>query len=784
MARIMKNLVSISVIAMFAPMIAFGAQKENPRGVVVRGDSEYSQEVEKSDLTRRAATSVIARSVPDNKRQNRTVVSPDVKSRSAKDVVVNSGGMTRSAVKPVVRSGVTQTKNSSVNVSRAARTTPVFDDVSKIGNGYMSCRDAYATCMDQFCANANDTYRRCFCSDKFIDFREKSEKLDTAVSMLANFQDNNLNAVDKTAAEVKAMYTASAGEKAIKKDTSASQKLLNNITDILSGKTTIKKNTLNSLGVLDFSGFDDDGDIWDDGDAFSFFGGSSSVADLEGNALYNRAHKQCSEIIRDSCSNDAIYKLARSSYSLMINQDCNVVDKNLNAKRASLEETVRTAEKYLREARLEEYRAHNSADVIECLEKVETAMRNPVACGPNYEKCMDYTGRYIDVSTGEPIYSNALFGLNNLIVLDGTADVLKANSNYDKWLDKETKKFAETALNSCRDISATVWQEFKRSALIQIAQAQDNKIQQVKDSCVETIKECYDTNSDALYDMAITDYTEWETTRGLAAVAARSTCYDRVLACAALYGDPDGCKYDDKTKKITNAGGNKKCGLQSLLVYVDTVDSVKVAEGCELALYSYAHQLCDPKVGAPATDVYPMGCSTMPKEKLRAAMETRRKTFCPSTLVENDTSNTLLTANDVDAFNTNIMNQIINDIYDELGILFQEDCEDVGGVWLAGTSTGIDITSLNQTFYQTYYHTTVNSITDVNNLNLPGVGYCVVSNNEHDCTAVGTWDADAGICVPTTTWYANTCSSLLGGVWDTTNNTCAVEINEIPNVVH
>ena len=776
----MKSLTSISVIAMFVPMIAFGAQKENPRGlVVVRGDSEYSQENLKKDSARRGTNPVVARTTVDNsKRQTRAVISPD----QNQAVKARSGRNTRSVAKPVARSGAVQGTGSAVNVSRAAR-VKTFEDISKIGNGYMSCRDAYATCMDQFCAFANDTYARCFCSDKFMDFREKNERLDTAVSMLAQFQDNNLNAVDKTAAEVKAMYTASAGEKAIKKDTSASQKLLNSINDILSGKTVVKKNSLNSLGVLDFSGFDND-DIWDDDDSFSFFGESTNISDLEGEALYNRAYKQCSEIIRESCTNDAMFKLARSSYSLMISQDCNIFEKkSINPKRAMVEDALKSAEKDLREARLEEYRAHNSADVLECLDKVDVAMRHRLACGPNYEKCMDYTGLYIDATTGEPLWEHGFFGLSNLIVLDGTADVLKANSNYDKWLDKETKKFAETALDSCRDISGKVWQEYKRSALIQIAQAQDNKIQEVKDSCVEAIKECYDEKSDTLYDMATTEYTEWESTRGIAAVAARGACYNRVLNCAALYGDPDGCKYDDRTKKITNASGSKKCGLASLLAYVDTIDSVKVAEGCELALRNYAHQLCDPKVGAPATDVYPMGCSTMPKATLRAKMEARRKTFCPSTLVENDTSNTLLTANDVDAFNTNLMNQIINDIYEELGMVFTAGCEELGGEWAYG-NTVVSYDVLNQDFYNTYYGRTVTSDAVMQSLNLPEVGYCIIAGEGQQCAALGfDWNVSTQQCTPTETWYETMCGSVFGGTWDNTENSCSVSMSNIMDMV-
>ena len=101
---------------------------------------------------------------------------------------------------------------------------------------------------------------------------------------------------------------------------------------------------------------------------------------------------------------------------------------------------------------------------------------------------MDYTGRYVNRETGKPIYGPQLFGLNSLIVLDGNADVLKANSAYSKWLDGTIKPLLTTPLDSCRSISDTVWNEFKRSTLIRVSQAQDNLIQQVKDSCLNTIK--------------------------------------------------------------------------------------------------------------------------------------------------------------------------------------------------------------------------------------------------------------------------------------------------------
>lgn len=618
-SRFIKNILKLSMFAVMLPCVTFGVQQPNPRGVANSRADEHSSDETVMSSARRAAKSVVARSASQNDRQARAVVvARPVIARSAAG---RSGvNVARSAGKSsFVRSGV-KAKQANVNAKSragAARATAVFNDVSKISGGYADCRDAYATCMDQVCATANDTYRRCFCSDRFVAFRDVSDKIDEAVGMLADFQDTNLDAVNKTAAEVNAMYSATEGEDAIKRDTTASQKLLDSIANLLSGKkSTYKAKTnvsMTSLGVLNLSAFSNAvGDVFGDSSS-SVFGGDTSlgrgpstytdISSLEGEELYDAAMQQCMQITRDSCSGDALFNLARSSYSILITQDCNAYEKNLNAKKATLEDTVRTAEKYLREARLAEYRAHNSSDVNDCLMAVDVAMRRPLACGENYELCLDPTGKYINVNTGEPIYSPALFELNSVIVLDGSSNVVGANPVYSNWFD-EKKKFAAEALDSCRGIADDVWEEYKRVAIIQVAQAQDNKIEEIKSLCVQKIKDCYDTNTNALKDLA---GEEAQTaTNAISVITARDQCKNAVFSCAALYGDPNGCKYDDSTKRISAVEG-KKCGLQSLLAMVDAVDSVKFAKNCETALREYVEETCAP-VSGDADHAYPWGC--------------------------------------------------------------------------------------------------------------------------------------------------------------------------------
>lgn len=771
-----KKLLNVSIIALTIPMMSFAAQKDNPRGsTVARG-------ADNNAIARDSATSVITKNVTSNARQTRSAVvnrpgstSPSAQSRAAANTANRARSTT--ARSNAVTNNTSSGKTGGATVARAAKGTPLFTDVSKMGTGYMSCRDAYATCMDQICGYANDTYRRCICSDKFMSFRDTSDKLDSAVALLAQFQDNNLEAVDKTAAEVSAMYSASEGESKIKKDTSASQKLLNNVNSLLAGKTIEKKQTnLNSLGVLDLSGFRTgvDDDIWG-GSSSSIFSGDSyeSLDDLEGKALFNRAHKQCEELVRDSCGSDATYNLARSAYSIMITQDCNIYETSINATRVKLEETVRTAQKYLREARLEEYRSHNSADVLQCLANVETAMTNTVACGEDYEKCMDYTGKYINTDTGEPIFGPEFFGLNSLIVLDGSADVLKANSAYDKWLDTR-KSFATTALDSCRDISNVVWTEFKRSALIKIAQSQDAKIQQVKDTCLNTIKDCYDERTDTLNDM---DTTSGQYLGGLAAWSARGTCYEKVLACASLYGDPTGCKYDDKTKKITTVGG-KKCGLQALLTYVDTIDAVKVAEGCETGLRKRAHEICDPRVSILDSETIRKCVSAISsKIALKKELNAYKDKFCPVDAYQSDDSNPLSAKSVFN--NTALVDQVVDELYEELGLAFMRACEDdkaIGGEWVAEQPL---VGELSKEFYKKYLgKTSVTSYStqQIKALGENNVGWCIMGAEQRECLALGSeasWEVTDGVgeCVLTTAWYRNRCQ-ILGGTWN--YSTCTI----------
>lgn len=778
---------------------AAAAQAPNPRsGGTTSAVSSARGEVHERDTattvsasptvsraaTRRTTATVSARSGADN-----IVTAPSsvgarsaVRSSATTANVSRAGTTTvRAATSTAARSAVptasSGTVRSATNVSRAAqsragtaRATAVFTDISKIGGGYATCREAYATCMDQFCANANDTYRRCFCSSRFTDFRQTEAALDEAKTMLLQFNDNNLNAVNLTAEEVNAMYTATAGEQAIKNDTSGAAAMLAEIGDLLSGKKKATPTTTSSssLGILDLDFSTDLGDIWGDSGGSSIFSSNNSIdmSTLEGQELYSTANKQCLQLINDSCENDAVLNMARSAYNIMITQDCNTYEKKLNSQKEQVASTVRTAEKYLREARLEEYRAHNSADVNECLDKVKSAMTADTACGANYKRCLDPSGIYIDQNTGEPIYSTRLFQLADLITLNGSADVLTQNQSFNTFLESR-KMFATSALDSCRDISAMVWEEFKRAAIIEISQAQDVKIEEVKMSCVSTMKECYDTQSSALKSF---DDTTAQAAGALSAYAAKEMCKDKVIACASLYGNTDGCDFDGNgrlTKGNTTSSlvqSSELCGLTALLSFVDSVDSVRVAEGCASAIDNYVTEMCTPTSGDRG---FPWNCRTKrigdTTDKASGSINDSLSANIVKFAIDNcsDPTNKADNFSSLPAQTQLQVQKAITDIEEQLDYQMMEVCEDLDGYWLgldveASENMGDDLGA----FYTNVYGGQKNY----------SLGRCVenttmiqcLNYNTDESTPVASYDRAKDECTFTDAWYQMKCETMNG----------------------
>lgn len=485
---------------------------------------------------------------------------------AANNSVVRTTATPRKTVTPSARSALTPGRAAVMSTS----------STNTFGTSYNACRDAYFTCMDQFCANANDTYRRCVCSSRLSEIQEKERALSQSANQIQDFKDLNLEVIPKTAEEVKAMLSATEGESAIKNDNSASAQKLAGISDVLS---STKSKSLSTLGTLDIAG--DINQIWATTDLAS----GENIINLTGESLYNAVHAQCAELVSSNCTSAATLNMVVSAYGMYIENDCttlaNALDKSLNQANS----TIRDTEREMNMARLENYNAHNSTSINDCIAQVRKDITAENACGEDYVHCLDITGKYLNRETGEPIYTQDFYQLEAQTSLSG--DILTNPTNRMLVAELNRKRsFAERGLETCRDIADEVWDEFMRQAITEIYQGQQEKIRNVKNECLDVVNACYDEQSESLKDF--TNIKE-ELLLGSRLELSEELCQEKLYACSNLYGDPNGN------------------GLELLISAMHNITDQKIAQECATLLKEFAVDMC----AVPSNDSlhsYPYGC--------------------------------------------------------------------------------------------------------------------------------------------------------------------------------
>lgn len=512
----------------------------------------------------------------------RSVARTTTTARSARSATIARAATTaRSVNPPTTTSRARDTNTPSVvrSATRPARATVTLNvaQSNTFGTGYNTCRDAYFTCMDQFCGTANDTYRRCICSTKLSEIQSRERALSQASDQLQDFKNLNLAVIDKTAAEVKAMTSASAGEytQSISKDKSDSATQLAGISEVLS-KT--KNKSLSTQGTLDIAG--DINAIW----ATTDLTGGANISNLTGEALYNAVHAQCASMVIDKCPNTEIQTMVVSAYGMYIENDCSLLINELDKKLTTANGTIRDAERELGLARLENYNAHNSTEINECIAQVRQDITANTACGPDYVHCLDVTGRYLNYDTGAPIYSPQFYQLETQISLSGDILTNQANRLLVAELNKK-RIFATRGLDTCRDLADDVWDEFMRQAITEIYQGQQERVRQVKNECLDVVNACYDEQSQSLKDFSNVDE---QLLLGSRLELSEQMCQEKLEACSNLYG-----------------GGTH--GMGELLTAMHEITNQKIAQQCLATLQSYAKELC----AVPSNDTlhaYPFAC--------------------------------------------------------------------------------------------------------------------------------------------------------------------------------
>ena len=71
------------------------------------------------------------------------------------------------------------------------------------------------------------------------------------------------------------------------------------------------------------------------------------------------------------------------------------------------------------------------------------------------------------------------------------------NLPFVQFFENKTKKFAKDALDKCSEDSDFVWREYLNRALIDIHYAQQDKVDQIEQSCLDLVAKCYDNQNAA-----------------------------------------------------------------------------------------------------------------------------------------------------------------------------------------------------------------------------------------------------------------------------------------------
>ncbi len=539
--------------------------------------------------------------VTDNANRNSTVVSSRVsdlsRSVSSRIGTTSRAGKTRIRSTPVgttrtmtrapqgattPRGAITTaltnaTRSGRLATNKTARAATANIATNTFNLEHSECQDAYFACMDQFCAQADDRYRRCACSAKLDVVKARERALDNASVQLQDFKNLNIESILKTPAEVKAMLSASEGELKLakKRDTSASMKKLTAISDVL---TNTRNNAMSTGGQLDIAG--DIKQIWNTTDLIS----GVNIANLTGESLYNAVHAQCAELVANQCPSQSTLDMVVSAYGMYIENDCTIILATLDKQATNANAAIRETNREMMTARLENYDSHNSATINECVANVRADLTTDTACGTDFVHCLDITGLYLNKSNGTPIYSSKFYELESQVSLSGDILINSTNAKLIAELNRK-KEFAKNTLETCRDLSDDVWNEFLRQAITEIYQGQQSKIRQVKNECMDVVNTCYDEKTKQLRDYS--NLGE-QILLGDRLELSEKICTEKLTTCSNLYGGGPG-------------------GLELLIAEMRNITNQKIAQNCLASLQDYAKKLCRVSSNDTLHD-YPYGC--------------------------------------------------------------------------------------------------------------------------------------------------------------------------------
>lgn len=528
----MKRILIFAMSALVAAGSARAAVRDG-NATSRQKSSTTTTNTQRATTTEKAATARTATLAPRTTSTSRSAV-------SQKNAATTRGTTNT----PVVSRAATSSGNASQRVSARTASTPVTSRAAstatamsetRTGAEYEQCKNAFFTCMDQFCTLKNDDYRRCSCSNRVYDLADRRQVLQDAGERLTVFTEN-LNVVGMTAAQAAAMKTASEGENALTSDTSASKALLQAIMNSIRGTDSNVGGKYSDLNSINIS--------FDTSNAFGMTDTGAAIAAYNGQNLYSAVYPQCRSAVKADC-NDASLQRAITAYLMAIEQDCNTLDTAIAEKQKQMKSAIREGSAMLDLARVENRQNHNSSDIATCVANVETAILSEEVCGAGYHRCLD-NGEFIDISTGAPIAGvTNFYELEKLLTFPAGVDaadqkLTKVFSNrlFVQNFENRVKKFAQPALDKCTEQADTVWSEYLDKAMLDIYYAQKAKVDQIRQGCFDFVSACY-MNGDTSITDAMKELTgdAGLVVQPLRVVLNDKLCTDYVNSCNNMFDE-------------------------------------------------------------------------------------------------------------------------------------------------------------------------------------------------------------------------------------------------------
>ena len=411
------------------------------------------------------------------------------------------------------------------DIIRATTATATREDILK--RSYSKCKNVFTECMDEFCANKDAQLKRCACSARINEFNKIQKQLDEIDDKMLDFNQRLLT-VGMDAKDVAVLNTATEGENAFynTKDISESKKTLDAIAKKLDTNFDTDNVSTNIGRVLSWSL-----DIDTAFDDIDYIGGVATTA-KSGTALYSAALPVCREMAAEVCTDEDL-SLAESGYQVLIGQSCDTVEKTYRTAVEQARTKVMESSALLDMSRLDKYQKDNADDTLTCKRKMLTMLTDSTVCGTDLGKCLDVTGQYINPATGEAILSDELANLGTLITRPSGEQSwakLPGNTTFVKFLNSK-KKFLEPAMENCKSISDSVWNDFMEDALAKIKIAQIRKLDDVRQSCTTLVAECLTDANESITNFDARALS----TFGVAADQTTTTmCDDILTSCTAL----------------------------------------------------------------------------------------------------------------------------------------------------------------------------------------------------------------------------------------------------------